>query len=48
MLPSLVQRFIDAEVAVSTTDYTDLRVVVLNGSLKRSPQVSHTDGLIAR
>ncbi len=46
MLPAPVQAFIDAEIAASTTDYTDLRAVYLNGSLKRSPEVSHTDALI--
>jgi multimeric flavodoxin WrbA len=47
MLPESVRRFIDAEIDASTTDYTDLRAVFLNGTLKRSPQVSHTEGLIA-
>ncbi len=47
MLPSAVQRFVDAEVTANATDYTDLRVVVFNGSLKPRPEVSHTDGLIA-
>ena len=47
MLPDSVQRFIDAEVAASTTDFSDLRAVVLNGTLKRSPEASHTDGLLA-
>jgi multimeric flavodoxin WrbA len=46
MLSESVQAFIDAEVAATTTDYSDLRAVYLNGTLKRSPQVSHTEGLI--
>ena len=46
MLPESVQRFIDAEIAASPTDLSDLRAVVLNGTLKRSPEPSHTDGLI--
>ena len=46
MLPEHVQKFIDAEVAASETDYSDLRAVFLNGTLKRSPAYSHTDGLI--
>lgn len=46
MLPESVLAFIDAEVAATTTDYSDLRAVYLNGTLKRSPQVSHTEGLI--
>jgi len=46
MLPDSVQTFIDSEVAANTVDYSDLRAVFLNGSLKRSPEVSHTDALI--
>ena len=46
MLPDHVQAFIDAEIAASTTDFSDLRAVYLNGTLKRSPSPSHTDGLI--
>ena len=46
MLPPSVQAFIDAEIAASTTDYSDLRAVFLNGTLKRSPEVSHTDALV--
>ena len=46
MIPDSVATFIDAEVAAATTRYDDLRVVVLNGTLKRSPAVSHTDGLL--
>ena len=47
MLPNDVQAFIDHEIAANTTDYSDLRAVFLNGTLKRSPEPSHTDGLIA-
>jgi multimeric flavodoxin WrbA len=47
MLPAPVQAFIDAEVAASETDFTDLRAVYVNGTLKPSPEQSHTDGLIA-
>lgn len=47
MLPDSVQAFIDAEIAASTVDYTDLRAVYLNGTLKRSPEASHTDGLMS-
>jgi len=47
MLPDPVQRFIDAEIAANVTDFSDLRAVFINGTLKRSPQASHTDGLIA-
>jgi multimeric flavodoxin WrbA len=47
MIPASVATFIDAEVAAATTSYDDLRVVVLNGTLKRSPEPSHTDGLLS-
>lgn len=47
MLPHNVQAFIDHEIAANTTDYSDLRAVFLNGTLKRSPEPSHTDSLIA-
>ncbi|MDQ4490959.1 NAD(P)H-dependent oxidoreductase [Sinomonas sp. ASV486] len=47
MLPESVQAFIDAEIAANTTDFSDLRAVYLNGTLKPSPETSHTDGLIA-
>lgn len=46
MLPDAVRAFIDAEIAASTTDYSDLRAVYLNGTLKRSPEPSHTDALV--
>ncbi len=46
MLPESVRRFIDAEAAAATTDFSDLRVVYINGTLKRSPATSHTDALI--
>ena len=46
MLPEPVQAFIDAEIAATKTDYSDLRAVFLNGTLKRSPATSHTEGLI--
>ena len=46
MLPENVQRFIDAEVDASPTDFSDLRAVFLNGTLKPSPQVSNTEALI--
>jgi multimeric flavodoxin WrbA len=46
MLPQPVQDFIDAEIAANTVDYSDLRAVYINGTLKRSPETSHTNGLI--
>lgn len=47
MLPDPVQRFIDAEISANRTGFNDLRAVILNGTLKPSPEPSHTDGLIA-
>lgn len=47
MLPESVQAFIDAEIAANTVDYSDLRAVLINGTLKRSPETSHTDGLLS-
>lgn len=46
MLPDSVQAFIDSEIAANTVDYSDLRAVFINGTLKRSPETSHTDGLL--
>jgi len=42
MLPDHVQTFIDAEIAANQTDFSDLRAVILNGTLKPSPTPSHT------
>jgi multimeric flavodoxin WrbA len=47
MLPDTVQAFIDSQVAANATDFSDLRAVFLNGTLKRSGEQSHTEGLIA-
>ncbi len=47
MIPANIQRFIDGQVASVTSDYSDLRAVFLNGTLKRSPEVSQTEGLMA-
>jgi multimeric flavodoxin WrbA len=47
VLPESVRSFIDAEIAANPIDFTDLRAVFINGTLKPSPQRSHTDGLIA-
>ena len=46
-IPAPIQQFIDAQADASPTRYDDLRVVVFNGTTKRSPEPSHTDGLIA-
>ena len=47
MLPESVQRYVDAEIRDNPTDFSDLRAVVLNGTLKRSPEPSHTEGLVS-
>lgn len=47
MLPDSVQTFIDAEISANRTDFDDIRAVILNGTLKPSPEPSHTDGLIS-
>ncbi len=46
MIPETIQAFIDHQVATTPTDYSDLRAVVLNGTLKKSPDVSQTEGLV--
>ena len=46
MIPASIQEFIDAQAVASTETYDDLRAVFFNGTLKRSPEVSNTDGLI--
>jgi multimeric flavodoxin WrbA len=46
-IPAPIQTFIDDQAANGPGDYRDLRAVVFNGSLKRSPEPSQTDGLLA-
>jgi multimeric flavodoxin WrbA len=46
-IPAAIQEFIDAQCDAAPAGYDDLRVVVFNGTLKRSPEPSHTDGLLA-
>ena len=46
-IPSVIQQFIDRQADAATTSYDDLRAVVFNGTLKRSPEPSQTDGLLA-
>jgi multimeric flavodoxin WrbA len=46
-IPASIQTFIDAQADAAPAAYDDLRVVVFNGSLKRSPEPSQTDGLLA-
>ena len=47
MIPEPIQRFIDQQAERSLVNYSDLKVVFLNGTLKRSPGTSNTDGLMA-
>ncbi len=46
-IPDSILAFIDAQAAGASTKYDDLRVVVFNGTTKRSPEQSNTDGLLA-
>lgn len=46
MINNSIQAFIDAQADDAPADYSDLRAVFFNGTLKPSPQVSHTEGLI--
>ena len=46
-LPARIQDFIDRQAAGAPGRYDDLRAVIFNGTLKRSPEPSHTDGLLA-
>jgi multimeric flavodoxin WrbA len=46
-IPDTTQAFIDRQADNAPTRYDDLRAVVFNGTLKRSPEASHTDGLLA-
>ena len=46
-IPAPIQDFIDRQAAASPTRYDDLRAVIFNGTTKRSPEPSHTDGLLA-
>src|SRR4051794_9986295 len=45
-IPASIQTFIDDQADRAPGVYTDLRAVVFNGTLKRSPERSHTDGLL--
>ncbi len=45
-IPASIQAFVDAQAAAAATRYEDLRAVVFNGTTKRSPEPSHTDGLL--
>ena len=46
-IPAPIQTFIDAQADAAPARYDDLRAVVFNGTLKRSPEPSQTDGLLA-
>jgi multimeric flavodoxin WrbA len=46
LIPENIQRFVDEQADACTTRYDDLRAVIFNGSTKRSPDPSHTDGLL--
>jgi multimeric flavodoxin WrbA len=46
-LPANVQRFIEEQAGEAPGSFADLRAVVFNGTTKRSPEPSNTDGLIA-
>ena len=45
MVSPTIQAFIDREADESPYDFSDLRAVIFNGTLKRSPEVSNTEGL---
>ena len=46
-LPESIQRFIDRQVDAAPERYDDLRAVIFNGTLQRSPEPSNTDGMLA-
>ena len=46
-IPPAILRFLDAQCDASPNRYDDLRAVIFNGTLKRSPEQSHSDGLLA-
>jgi multimeric flavodoxin WrbA len=46
-IPAPIQTFIDDQATNGPDDCADLRAVIFNGTLKRSPEPSQTDGLLA-
>ena len=46
-LPQSIQTFIDRQADGAPERYDDLRAVIFNGTLKRSPEPSNTDGMLA-
>ena len=47
ILPENIQRFIDEQCDACTFGFDDLRAVAFNGTTKRSPEPSHTGGLLS-
>jgi hypothetical protein len=45
--PVGIHDFIHRQAAAAPGRYDDLRAVIFNGTLKRSPEPSHTDGLLS-
>ncbi len=45
-LPPAIQEFIEHQADGAPGRYGDLRAVIFNGTLSRSPEPSHTDGLL--
>jgi len=45
-VPTAIQKFIDHQADNAPADYSDLKAVIFNGTLKLSPETSNTDGLI--
>ncbi len=45
-IPASISSFVDDLVERAPASYGDLRAIVFNGTLKRSPEPSHTDGLL--
>jgi multimeric flavodoxin WrbA len=46
-IPSTIQQFIDEQADDASAPYDDLRAIIFNGTTKRSPEASNTDGLVA-
>jgi len=46
-IPPAILRFVDAQCDAAPARYDDLRAVIFNGTLKRSPEQSHSDGLLS-
>ena len=45
-LPESIQQFIDRQADAASARYDGLRAVIFNGTLKRSPEPSNTDGML--